>query len=68
MPTSHTLFLLGALESIDWSYYSSRVGDPSIVDDFKAKYAGVSIPRPEDTTSASIGALEADFKKDVSGI
>lgn len=57
--------LPSALEPIDWSFYSSRVADPSLVEDFKAKYAGVSIPRPEDTHSAAIGAAEAEFKKDM---
>lgn len=57
--------LPSSLESIDWGYYSARVGNPALVDDFKAKYAGVTIPRPDDTQSAGINALENDFKGDV---
>ena len=57
--------LPSALEPIDWSYYSSKVGDPALVADFQAKYAAVQIPRAEDVKSADINALESEFKKEV---
>ena len=57
--------LPSALESIDWSHYSSKVGDPALVADFQAKYGNVQIPRPDDEQSAAINALEAEFKKEV---
>ena len=57
--------LPSALEAIDWSFYSSRVGNPALVEDFKAKYGAVTIPKPDDTQSAAIGAAEATFKKEM---
>ena len=54
--------LPSALESIDWSFYAGKVGNPATVEEFKAKYAAVQVPKPADETSAGIGAQEAEFK------
>jgi len=57
--------LPSALESIDWDSYKAKVGDPSLVDAFKAQYAGLTIPYPVDTKSAGINAQQAEFKTEM---